>query len=325
MNDSPLVSVIIPTYNRAEKLKYAIDSVLAQSYNNVQLIVIDDGSEDQTLVLMKDYPTVEYIIQKHAGQAAARNNGLRHSKGEILASLDSDDTWNHDFLERCVEKLERDQLDFVFANWIQEARIGKDWNFLNGDPFLIPYFKSTSDGWITLSYKELRSIYIEACPSPSSSVVIRKSSIVSGWDERINVCDDWCMYLDVILSKPRKVAFTLDTLWKKRLDAINIYDGRKRNEVLKFLYIEDTLTIMNKFEHLLTDREMVLLKRRYVASLVELAKHELVREHNLKESLRLLKTSVSVDILFTLKMIPEIAMRGLRGKLKREDAKLTLE
>lgn len=319
MNDRPLISVIIPTYNRANKLRYAIESVLAQSYNNIQLIVIDDGSEDETKVLMENYPKAEYVIQEHAGQAAARNNGLKHSKGEIIASLDSDDTWNEDFIERCVEKLERDQLDFVFANWIQEARVGEDWDFLSGDPFLIPFFKNTEDGWITLSYEELRRLYMEACPSPSSSVVLRKSSIVSGWDERINVCDDWCMYLDIILSKPIKVAFTLDKLWRKRLDAINIYDGRKRNEVLKFLYIEDTVTIMKKFEHLLSRSEMALLKRRYVSSLVELAKHELIREYNPKQCFSLLITSLKVDFMFTLQMIPDIAMRGLRGKLVKPD------
>jgi glycosyltransferase involved in cell wall biosynthesis len=151
MNDRPLVSVIIPTYNRANKLRYAIESVIAQSYQNIELIVIDDGSDDETEVLMKDYPDAEYIIQKHSGQAAARNNGLKHSRGEIIASLDSDDTWNEEFIERCVEKLEKGRLDFVFANWLQEARGGEDWDFLRGDPFLKPFFKNTEDGWITLS------------------------------------------------------------------------------------------------------------------------------------------------------------------------------
>lgn len=324
MSNSPLVSVIIPTYNRADKLRSSIESVLAQTYENVQLIVVDDGSVDHTSLVMKNYPQAEYVIQKHAGQATARNTGLSLSKGSIVASLDSDDVWNPLFLERCVTKLEEDHLDFVFANWIQEAKTG-DWDFLSSDPFLMPHFRNVEDGWVTLSYGDLRRIYMEACPSPSSSVVIRKSSIMSGWDDRINVCDDWCMYLDVILSKPRKVAFTLEKLWRKTLDTKNIYDGRKRHEVLKFLYIEDTLIVMDKFSALLSTDEMGLLKRRYVASLVELAKHELIRERNLKESFRLLKTSLDVDIMFTLKMIPDIAMRGLRGKLQRQDQKLNTE
>lgn len=316
MSINPLVSVIIPTYNRADKLQAAIESALNQSYKNVEIIVIDDGSEDGTALLMQNYPTVEYIIQPHAGQATARNNGLKNSKGEILASLDSDDMWNPDFLERCVAKLQEDQLDFVFANWTQDAKIGQPWNFLIGDPFLKPYFKDLSDGWVNLSYKDLRSIYIEACPSPSSSVLIRKSSIVSGWDEKINVGDDWCMYLDIILSKECHVAFTLDILWRKRIDDINIYDGRKRHEVLKYLYIADTRIIMEKFHQQLSPAEMILLERRYIASLVELAKHELIREYNFKESFRLIRISLAVNVPFTLKMIPDILLMGLTRKYK---------
>lgn len=317
MNNKPLVTVIIPTYNRANKIGFALESVYKQTYKSIQLVVIDDGSSDQTAEMMKSHPEAEYIIQHHAGQATARNNGLKHARGSIIASLDSDDIWEEDFLEKCVSKLEADQLDFVFANWTQEAQHGEDWDFLSGDPYLKPYFINANNNWVTLSYQESRSIYIEACPSPSSSVVIRKSSIVSGWDERINVGDDWCMYLDIILSKECKVAFTLEKLWKKRLDEINIYDGRKRHEVLKFLFIEDTQTIIKKFKHLLTANELRLLEQRYIASMVELAKHELIREYNVRESLKLLKSAMAVNSSFTLKMIPSIMMTGLKHTISR--------
>jgi glycosyltransferase involved in cell wall biosynthesis len=314
MNNKPLVSVIIPTYNRADKLSLAIDSVYKQHYKNIELIIVDDGSNDNTADVITKYPDAIFIEQQHAGQAAARNNGLRNSKGSIIASLDSDDVWQPEFLIRCVEKLESDNLDFVFANWSQQAKIGNDWDFLNRDPFLMPYFKNIMDSWVVLEYHDLRKVYMEACPSPSSSVVIRKSSIVSGWDDRINIADDWCMYLDVILSKECRAAFTLDRLWEKRIDDINIYDGRKRNEVLKHLYISDTLTMMDKFKKLLTRSEMYILKQRYMASLVELAKHELIREFNITECLRLLKDSFIVNVPFTLKMIPDIFLKGLKGK-----------
>lgn len=316
MNNLPLVSVIIPTYNRADKLPAAIDSALNQQYKNTQVIVIDDGSQDGTADLMKNYPSVEYIIQEHAGQATARNNGLRHARGSIIASLDSDDMWGPDFLERCVEKLERDQLDFVFANWTQDAKEGEPWDFLKGDPFLQPFFKQTPDGWITITDPELRRLYLEACPSPSSSVVMRKTSIVSGWDKRIRVGDDWCMYLEMILTKKCTIAFTLDKLWRKRIDDINIYDGRKRSEVLQFLYIADTKLVMEKFKHLLTRPEMKLLEKRYVASLVELAKHKLIREFNMPGSFKLVKTAIRVDTLFTFIMIPAIFIQGAKRKLK---------
>lgn len=314
MNSKPLVSVIIPTYNRGDKLSVAIESVYRQQYTNIELIVVDDGSIDNTPDVLRKYPHAKFIKQQHAGQAAARNNGLQNASGTIIASLDSDDYWEPEFLERCVEKLEADKLDFVFANWSQQAKIGNDWDFLNQDPFLMPYFEKLADSWVVLDHSELRKLYMEACPSPSSSVVIRKSSIVSGWDYRINIADDWCMYLEVILSKECKAAFTLDRLWKKRVDDINIYDGRKRNEVLRYLYISDTLTMMDKFKMLLTRSEMYILKQRYMASLVELAKHELIREYNIKECLKLLKDSFTVNIPFTLKMIPDVFMKGLKGK-----------
>ena len=314
MNSKPLVSVIIPTYNRGDKLSVAIDSVYNQHYKNIELIVVDDGSIDNTADVLAKYPGAIFIKQMHAGQAAARNNGLKNSTGSIIASLDSDDYWEPDFLTRCVGKLEDDKLDFVFANWSQQAKFGKDWDFLKGDPFLLPYFEKAVDSWVVLEYAELRKVYMEACPSPSSSVVIRKSSIVSGWDYKINIADDWCMYLEVILSKECRAAFTLDKLWKKRIDDINIYDGRKRDEVLRHLYIADTLTMMDKFRMLLTRSEMYILKQRYMSSLVELAKHELIREYNVKECFKLLKDSFTVNVPFTLKMIPDVFMKGLKGK-----------
>jgi glycosyltransferase involved in cell wall biosynthesis len=316
MINSQLVSVIIPTYNRAGILRNAIESALKQTYTNIQILVIDDGSTDNTAEIVKEYPQAEYITIKHAGQAAARNCGLKNAKGAIIASLDSDDIWEPDFLTKCVTKLEQDNLDFVFANWLQYTAENNSWDFLIFDPFLQNHIKNIdAHNWVNLTYADARKLYLVACPSPSSSVVIRKSSIVSGWDERIKIGDDWCMYLDVILAKECKIAFTLDLLWKKRIDAINIYDGRKRNEVLKYLYIADTKLIMEKFRHLLTADEMWVLEQRYIASLVELAKHESFRELNFIESVKLLRTAIAIDVNFTFKMIQYILKTGLTRKM----------
>jgi glycosyltransferase involved in cell wall biosynthesis len=311
-----LVTIIIPTFNREKKLCDAIESVLKQTYLNKQIIVIDDGSTDKTAQLVKQYPEIEYYFQENKGQAAARNNGLRHAKGTIIASLDSDDIWHPDFLTKCVEKLEKDNLDFVFANWQQEAKVGKNWNFLANDPFLMPFFNKEDNDWISLSYSEVRQLYLRSCPSPSSSVVMRKSSIVSSWDEEMNIGDDWCMYLEIILSKHCLVAFTLQNLWWKRIDEINIYDGRKWSEVLEFLHIADLKTNMEKFKHLLLPDEYKILQERYMSSLVELSKHKLIRELNPIAAAKLLGKSFSIDSFFTLKKIPAIFMLGLNRKIE---------
>jgi len=88
------VSVIIPTYNRAYFLKEAIDSVLAQTYKDYELIVVDDGSEDETAQIVKQYQNkLRYIFIPHQGVSRARNIGIQEAKGELIAFLDSDDLW----------------------------------------------------------------------------------------------------------------------------------------------------------------------------------------------------------------------------------------
>ena len=108
METRPLVSTIIPTYNRAALVCDAIDSVLAQTYQNVEIIVVDDGSTDDTLEVLRRYSDrIQMISQPNAGPAAARNRGLLAAKGELIAFLDSDDLWLPDKLALQVNLLSR--------------------------------------------------------------------------------------------------------------------------------------------------------------------------------------------------------------------------
>ena len=93
-NEKPMVSVIIPTYNRAWTLAAAIDSVLFQEYENTELIVVDDGSTDDTPALLSGYrDRIRVIRQENQGVSSARNNGIRGAGGDLIALLDSDDRW----------------------------------------------------------------------------------------------------------------------------------------------------------------------------------------------------------------------------------------
>ena len=95
----PLVSVIIPTYNRGWILKEAVDSVLSQTFCNFELIIVDDGSTDNTADILKSCPDkVIKITQENRGVSAARNKGIASASGELLAFLDSDDLWLSDKL-----------------------------------------------------------------------------------------------------------------------------------------------------------------------------------------------------------------------------------
>ncbi|MCU7871966.1 MAG: glycosyltransferase [Candidatus Thiodiazotropha sp. (ex Lucinoma borealis)] len=101
-----LISVVIPSYNRAHTLSRALDSVLTQSYTPLEVIVVDDGSSDETSVLMKNqYSHCGYIAQPNLGVSSARNLGIEKSQGEWIAFLDSDDCWMPNKLQQQTDAL----------------------------------------------------------------------------------------------------------------------------------------------------------------------------------------------------------------------------
>jgi glycosyltransferase involved in cell wall biosynthesis len=109
MPSSPLVTVIIPAYNYARYLPQAIGSVLSQTCPDFELVIVDDGSTDNTAEVVKPFlkadPRVRYTYQNNAGLSAARNTGIRQARTPFLAFLDADDEWEPAFLERCLETL----------------------------------------------------------------------------------------------------------------------------------------------------------------------------------------------------------------------------
>lgn len=105
----PKVSVVIPTYNRADRVGKTIDSVLTQTFTDLEVIVVDDGSSDDTgPVLAKTFGNrIRYFAQANQGASVARNRGIEESRGEWIAFLDSDDLWEKDKLEWQFKALER--------------------------------------------------------------------------------------------------------------------------------------------------------------------------------------------------------------------------
>jgi len=112
------VTVVIPTFNSARFLREAVDSALAQTVPPMEVIVIDDGSTDNTPEIMAAYasdPRVRYLRQKNAGQSSARNNGIRAAQGEFIAFLDADDRWKPNKLERQLERFSDEHIGLVFT------------------------------------------------------------------------------------------------------------------------------------------------------------------------------------------------------------------
>lgn len=106
MSEQPLVSVIIPVYNGARYLRAALESVFAQTYRPFEVIVVNDGSVDDSGVIAQSFPDVRYIQQVNQGVAAARNNGIEAARGEFYAFLDQDDLWKPEKLELQIEYLQ---------------------------------------------------------------------------------------------------------------------------------------------------------------------------------------------------------------------------
>ena len=317
MVNQPLVTVIIPTYNRAGKITKAIQSVFDQTYPNIQIVVVDDGSTDNTTEVISGFPKVEFYVQQHAGQAAARNHGLKFAKGEYVATLDTDDVWMPEFLSFTVNKLITENLDFVFTNWLQEDKKGKWNNYFTTYSYIKPYVNRTISDWYALEYIQLRNLYSISCPSPSSSVVMKKSVLPSrGWNEEMVVADDWCLYLDMILNNPNlKVAFTKTPLWEKAIGINNLMDGRNRLEILKLVYVDDVNLLIERFQHLLSRSEIRVFEKMKAASLIELAKNDFQHKH-FKEGLKKLKIAFNTNKFYSILATPNIFIGGL-GRFTR--------
>ena len=180
------VSVIIPTLNRRELITRALDSVVSQTYPIHEIIVVDNGSTDNTiLMLSENYPFIKILKEKRLGVSSARNTGIRAAKGDWLALLDSDDAWH-------TTKIER-QLDCY-------SSIGKDCRLIHTSEIWYKNGKLLNQ---KKKHKKLGgNIFSECvelcCVSPSSSL-IRKDifSDVGYFDEELPACEDYDFWLRI--------------------------------------------------------------------------------------------------------------------------------
>lgn len=190
-----LVSCIIPTYNRAYCLKRAVDSVLKQSDENFELIVVDDGSTDETPEILKEYqkhPQVKLLGQGNLGVSSARNCGARHAQGEWLAFLDSDDEW-------LPEKL-------ALQRQIWEASPELLW--VHGEEIWVRKGKRVNPKKIhQKSGGDIFERSLKLCLVSPSAVVLKKNLYdeYGGFDESFTVCEDYDLWLR--LSKNHPVGF----------------------------------------------------------------------------------------------------------------------
>jgi len=194
----PLVSVVIPTYNRGPYCLAAVRSALGQNYKPIEIVVVDDGSIDGTSSLLRSVEgPVRYIRQENAERAAARNRGVLEAKGELVAFLDSDDLWSRDHLSNSVAMLvahPRAALSFARAAYITDK------GHLLGEapsPRLPP--------GLAESHEAVRAISKNFVPFPLSSVVARREVLLKcrfNEDRSLSRSEDWELWARIASRYP---------------------------------------------------------------------------------------------------------------------------
>tara|TARA_Y100000590_G_scaffold465489_1_gene637935 strand:+ start:1251 stop:2189 length:939 start_codon:yes stop_codon:yes gene_type:complete len=182
MRQNKLVSVIIPAYNKAEYTLLTIKSVIKQTYKPIEIIVVDDGSTDNTKKILEDFSDkIKYIYQENSGASSARNLGTKKATGSYLAYLDCDDLYYPDKIKNSIEVLEKNKdYDFLYTNVDQIDETNK---IVGEFPDILVHGKTG------LIFEDL-FLQNFIC---NSTLVIRKSCInKSGYfDEKIFVPADW--------------------------------------------------------------------------------------------------------------------------------------
>ena len=183
----PKVSVIIPSYKTADLIAACLDSVFAQTYKDFEVIVVNDGSPDTPeleKVLAPYTDRIVYIKQENKRAAGARNNAIRHARGEFVAFLDSDDIWLPDHLASQMQMFSDDpSLGLVYSNGLLTGDPTRECEFMQRCP---------STGEATFA-----TLIVERCQIPISTVVARKQAIVKAgmFDETLARCDDYDMWV----------------------------------------------------------------------------------------------------------------------------------
>ena len=201
LDQSITISVIIPCYNSEKFLRETIESVLSQTYNNYEIIAVDDGSTDNTRSIISEYPQIKYFYQDNQGASSARNKGLKESIGEFIIFLDSDDKLLPERLQIGVEYLEENLNCAFILGWF-------DYIDSNGHV----YDKATGL-LVDVDYKTM--LEGEALVSPSGCI-FRKEHLLSvgGFDVNTDASEEYELYLK--LSRKYPFYFHNETIFQYR-------------------------------------------------------------------------------------------------------------
>jgi glycosyltransferase involved in cell wall biosynthesis len=171
----PLISVVMPCYNAEAFVEESIECVFQQTYPNVELIIVDDGSKDRSPAILleaaKKYPALTALAQANSGPYPARNLALQHAQGEFVAFLDADDYWTSDCLEKLYHALVEADADLSYCGWQNVVENGKD-----GPPYVPPAYEQGN----------IYEAFLTGCPWPIHAALTRRNIVdkVGGFSTR---------------------------------------------------------------------------------------------------------------------------------------------
>jgi len=244
----PLVSVIIPAYRCAEYIAQGVESVLAQSLNDFELIVVNDGSPDTSeleIALQPYRPQIQYLKQANGGPSAARNTGIRRARGKYVAFLDGDDYWAPNHLAKSVGLLEKSPgIVLVYCDCV----LIKD-----GKPYNRVFLAQEQSSRVSFESLLLQSSTI----STSCVVAVRQAILsVGGFDEGITRCEDFDLWLRVSFEGGRITYHPDPEVYHRMHDVSLSSDG--------LAMIKDRVRVYNKATTLPISREQRRIIRRMI-------------------------------------------------------------
>ena len=216
----PQVSVVMPAYNVARFILESVESCLAQSFRDLQLIVVDDGSVDGTvdrLLAVKD-PRLQVIQQANGGSSSARNSGIELAAGEYIGFLDADDLWSPNKLEVHISFLEQHpEVDLTFS---RSELIDEDGNATG---------RTSARVSGEVSFQDLVK---ENVVNNGSAVVMRRKALdlAGRFDAELKACVDWDLWLRVAMLRPRNTFCVGGVLTKYRMRSGQITKDWRRME-----------------------------------------------------------------------------------------------
>jgi glycosyltransferase involved in cell wall biosynthesis len=186
-----LISVVVPAYNAAATIDRTLRSIRAQTYSELEIIVVDDGSTDATDRIVRSHalvdPRIRIFRQANGGVAAARNFGWRNARGQVLAFIDADDLWAANKIERQISALSASSSEIVVYTWYSE---------IDHEDLIIDKGEPTAEGDV------LQRLLVGNFIGNGSSALLTKSaiSIVGGYDSSLRArgaegCEDYLLYL----------------------------------------------------------------------------------------------------------------------------------